>query len=79
MPTARTTRRLAARTVATTDGARAYLPPVTLTTVTLASAEWLVCGHKAPEGASVLRAVAGVTTAHYCNAACRTRTIGGGL
>ena len=78
-PTMTTRRRIPARTIRHADGARDCLPPVALTTVTLDAAQWLACEHKAPAGASVLRAVSGPTTVHYCDAACRTRAIGGGL
>ena len=70
--------RIPARTVATAGG-RDYLAAVTLMSVTLTESAWLACDHKALAGATVLRAVTGPTTVHYCSTACRARTIGGAL
>lgn len=80
----RTTRR-PARTVTTTDGARAYLPAVTLVAATsLGGCRCTGCYRTIARGAALLISsrdsdVTGAFDVDYCSLACRTAAVGGSL
>ena len=85
MTTSRRPRKIAARTVTTTDGARAYLPAVTLVDASALTPCYCAgCSRRigAP-GALVISSrdvdLAAAFDVTYCSRSCRTSTVGGAL
>lgn len=74
-----------ARTVTTTDGARAYLPAVTLVAATsLGACRCNGCFRTIARGAEMIVSsrnvdMTGAFDVEYCSLACRTSAVGGSL